>query len=565
MSGQRLRAQFTRLYHHFNGEDTDTALQAIADILVCTRRNARMVLSKLEEHGWLTWQPSVGRGKLSRLTFLRSESALREEQAAQWLTQGKIDQALACLDHDSTKLVTLIQKQMGPSTQNGRQIVRLPYYRQLEELDPRGPLRRSEQHLVGQIFNGLVRYRGNDRIVVADLAHHWDAISASQWRFYLRPGVRFHDGRLMTEHDVIASLSNLATRRFFAHVASVTSPGPRMIDIHLSCLDPLFDHALTLPEALILPADCDHDKQFAYQPVGTGPYRVAERQAHRLVLEAFDDYFGYRALTDEIQIMVFDEAAMCYLTPSTTLTPERLASHQTTLSQKLEMDQGAGYLLLNCRDGLAKQPVWRDYLHAKLSSLQLLPRLAAHGMGEYRLFNAYGLMPGWMHYVQAERELTAPGPTSLTVAYLSDHPLYPLIAQAITKHLSEEGITVNVLALSPAEYFSGRYSRKIDIWLGAMSFGERGQVGLFNWLGTHDLVLHACTDALVTKIETETQRWRETQDDHCAETLARCLVEHQMIPLFHIWMGVMATPDLQDVASNAVGWFDFKSIWHKPG
>ncbi len=112
-----------------------------------------------------------------------------------------------------------------------------------------------------------------------------------------------------------------------------------MIDINLSCPDPLFDHALTLPEALILPADCDNDKQFAYQPIGTGPYRVAERQAHRLVLEAFDDYFGYRALTDQIQIMVFDEAAMCYLTPSTTLTPERLASHQTTLSQKLEMDQ----------------------------------------------------------------------------------------------------------------------------------------------------------------------------------------------------------------------------------
>lgn len=93
---------------------------------------------------------------------------------------------------------------------------------------------------------------------------------------------------------------------------------------------------------------------------------------------------------------------------------------------------------------------------------------------------------------------------------------------------------------------------------------RRGQAGLFNWLGTHDLVLNACTDRLLTTIEVETQRWRETQDDHCAEMLARGLVEHQVIPLFHIWMGVMATPDLQDVASNAVGWFDFKSVWHKP-
>ncbi|OOE49404.1 SgrR family transcriptional regulator [Salinivibrio kushneri] len=501
MSGQRLRAQFSRLYHHFNGESTDTTLQAVADILVCTRRNARMVLSKLEEQGWLTWQPSVGRGKLSRLAFLRSEMALREEQAAHWLAQGKMDQALACLDHDSTKLAALIQKQMGPSTQNGRQIVRLPYYRQLETLDPREPLRRSEQHLVGQIF---------------------------------------------------------------AHLSRVDSPGPRMIDVYLSSPDPRFDHALTLPEAVIRPADRHQAQSSSYQPIGTGPYRVAEKQPHRLVLEAFDDYFGYRALTDEIQIMVFDEAAMCYLTPSTSLTPERLASHQTTLSQKLEMDQGAGYLLLNCRDGLAKQPAWREYLHAKLSSLQLLPRLAHCGMGEYRLFNAYGLMPGWMHHGLSSMSPVVPSPTSLTVAYLSDHPLYPLIAKAIHAHLLEDGIQVKTLALSPTDYFSGQYGRKIDIWLGAMSFGERGQAGLFNWLGTHDLVLSACTDPMLKTIESHTQRWRDTQDDSCAEHLARCLVEHQMVPLFHIWMGVMATPDLQDVASNAVGWFDFKSVWHKP-
>lgn len=564
MSGQRLRAQFSRLYHHFNGENTDTTLQAVADILVCTRRNARMVLSKLEEQGWLTWQPSVGRGKLSRLAFLRSEMALREEQAAHWLAQGKMDHALACLDHDSTKLAALIQKQMGPSTQNGRQIVRLPYYRQLETLDPREPLRRSEQHLVGQIFNGLVRYRGSERTVTSDLAHHWEALSPTHWRFYLRPGVRFHDGQPMREQDVIASLSALSTRRFFAHLSRVDSPGPRMIDVHLSSPDSRFDHALTLPEAVIRPAERHPSQSLGYQPIGTGPYRVAEKQPHRLVLEAFDDYFGYRALTDEIQIMVFDEAAMCYLTPSTSLTPERLASHQTTLSQKLEMDQGAGYLLLNCRDGLAKQPAWREYLHAKLSSLQLLPRLAHCGMGEYRLFNAYGLMPGWMHHGLSSMSPVAPSPTSLTVAYLSDHPLYPLIAKAIHAHLLEDGIQVKTLALSSADYFSGQYGRKIDIWLGAMSFGERGQAGLFNWLGTHDLVLSACTDTMLETIERHTQRWRETQDDSCAEHLARRLVEHQMVPLFHIWMGVMATPDLQDVASNAVGWFDFKAVWHKP-
>lgn len=564
MSGQRLRAQFTRLYHHFNGEDSDTTLQAIADILVCTRRNARMVLNKLEEQHWLTWAPSVGRGKLSRLTFLRTESALRDEQAAHWLAQGKMDQALACLDNDSTKLAALIQKQLGPSTLNGRQIVRLPYYRQLESLDPRTPLRRSEEHLVGQIFNGLVKYQEGNKQVCADLAHHWEALSHTHWRFYLRPGVRFHDGRMMREDDVVASLSALSSRRFFAHIAKVTSPAARIIDITLSSPDPRFDHALTLPEAVILPADCDQQKGSADQPIGTGPYRVAERQDHRLVLQAFDDYFGYRALTDEIQLMVFDEAAMCYLTPSTDRMPDYAVKPPAALSQKLEMDQGAGYLMLNCRDGLAKSARWRAYLHAKLSSLQLLPRLAANGMGEYRLFNAYGLMPGWIHHTQPVSMPELPGPTRLSVAYLADHPLYPLIATAIEAHLAEEGIQVETMALSPDAYFGGKYSRKIDIWLGAISFGIRGEEGLFNWLGNHDLFLHAFTDELLNKVTYYTTRWREQAKPDCAEALARELVAQQVVPLFHIWTGVVATPDLQDVASNAVGWFDFQSVWYKP-
>ncbi len=80
MSGKRLQLQFAKLYQHFEGVASDTTLQEISDILCCTRRNARMVLSKMEEQGWLTWSPSIGRGKLSRLAFsvLNPNSAMTE-------------------------------------------------------------------------------------------------------------------------------------------------------------------------------------------------------------------------------------------------------------------------------------------------------------------------------------------------------------------------------------------------------------------------------------------------------------------------------------------------------
>lgn len=49
MSSPRLRVQFETLFEHFQGQDVETQLEDVTDILFCTRRNARIVLNKMEE------------------------------------------------------------------------------------------------------------------------------------------------------------------------------------------------------------------------------------------------------------------------------------------------------------------------------------------------------------------------------------------------------------------------------------------------------------------------------------------------------------------------------------
>lgn len=51
MSSPRLRVQFETLFEKFSGNDTDVQLEDITEALFCTRRNARIVLNKLEEEG----------------------------------------------------------------------------------------------------------------------------------------------------------------------------------------------------------------------------------------------------------------------------------------------------------------------------------------------------------------------------------------------------------------------------------------------------------------------------------------------------------------------------------
>ena len=43
---------------------------------------------------------------------------------------------------------------------------------------------------------------------------------------------------------------------------------------------------------------------FSSMPVGTGPYAVVRNNQNQLKIHAFEDYFGYRALIDEVNVWV---------------------------------------------------------------------------------------------------------------------------------------------------------------------------------------------------------------------------------------------------------------------
>ncbi len=92
MSTSRLQQQFIRLWQRYNGQSTETTLQALAEVLNCSRRHVRSLLGKMQHAGWLDWQAEAGRGKRSQLIFLRSGLALQQQRAEELLEQDHIDQ-----------------------------------------------------------------------------------------------------------------------------------------------------------------------------------------------------------------------------------------------------------------------------------------------------------------------------------------------------------------------------------------------------------------------------------------------------------------------------------------
>jgi peptide/nickel transport system substrate-binding protein len=169
--------------------------------------------------------------------------------------------------------------------------VRLAQAHELYSLDPVFAADASSRAVLCNIYEGLVAFDGEMRIVPA-LATHWSAPDDHTWVFELRPGAAFHDGRPLAPADVKFSLERVAgglpEADPVARISAVEIPDGRHVKLRTSRPDPLLLNRLT--QLLVVQAGEDPNQR----PIGTGPYRIVRRGPGILDLEAFPRHWAGR-------------------------------------------------------------------------------------------------------------------------------------------------------------------------------------------------------------------------------------------------------------------------------
>lgn len=128
MSSSRLQTQFVRLWQHFQGQDSETTLQHIADTLFCSRRHVRTLLNSMQSHGWLSWQAEAGRGKRSTLLFHVNGLELQQAQAERLLKEESIEKLVALVG-DKETIRQMVLSELERSYRQGKNLLRIIYYR----------------------------------------------------------------------------------------------------------------------------------------------------------------------------------------------------------------------------------------------------------------------------------------------------------------------------------------------------------------------------------------------------------------------------------------------------
>ena len=164
--------------------------------------------------------------------------------------------------------------------------------------------------LHANVYESLVYYNSRTFQVEPVLATAWREISATQMRFTLREGVKFHDGTVMNADDVVYSLNRAMAKTsnftpFTQGISKVVKVDAKAIDIILVSPNPVLLRQLTELRIMskawaeknksVEPKDMKGtDETFAHRnAMGTGPYTLESWQPDvRMVFKRNPNWWG---------------------------------------------------------------------------------------------------------------------------------------------------------------------------------------------------------------------------------------------------------------------------------
>jgi peptide/nickel transport system substrate-binding protein len=188
---------------------------------------------------------------------------------------------------------------------------RFAFQGDLKSLDPYSLNETFTHGMLGNVYEGLTK-RGPNLEIVPGLAERWEVLEPTRWRFYLRKGVKFHNGEDFTADDVVFSAqrvhatgSDIRTR--LPADVKVEKIDDHTVDFVLSSPNPILHYewdtwyilsktwaeanTTTMPQ----PASGQQTSYAALHANGTGPFIITEHQAGvRTVFKPNAGWWGKR-------------------------------------------------------------------------------------------------------------------------------------------------------------------------------------------------------------------------------------------------------------------------------
>ena len=576
-------------------------LQEVAEVMFTSTRHCRTLLNEMRDLGWLEWTPKSGRNQRSRLYLVYAVDELKAELAQQMIAVGKYEKALTLIGNDQVLFGQLLQNTSGAVQREGRLHIQLTYARSFSALLPHIALRNSERFLVRQVYCCLVQCDKNG-LISPQLAHHWIYNAELQrWRFYLRPALTFHDGSAINAEKISELFNRLKQLPTYetelAHVTHVSAINPLCVEFKLDQPDPGFAGLIADVKYSIQPyLQLQSQLNATAAIVGSGAFRVQEHTQQYLRLQAYDNYYGHRALTDtvtiwqvaspqirsscttEIQANVVQKTSQIrsnYAAHSLEQenSPERVIDNlergivdneQTIESvQKSRIEYGCLLAMINSKTQLSL--LQRKYLSQLLAADKLMAELTKSA-NPIEAIPAYNLLSNWLKIMSAGTT-EQPLPSKLTIAIFEHHTLKEC-AQAMMALLQQAGFEceVNIYSFEELVHKASTNTLMEDLILISLDLDDNLPTSVFHWMLSNSVLNQSlsaeASSWLRTKLISIRQQQPLTNYLTELESISTAMItEHWMIPMLHHRQTLYFQGVLKGVSINVWGWPEIQDVW----
>lgn len=183
----------------------------------------------------------------------------------------------------------------------------------MNSLDPYSLSTVNDMVIRSQMFDPLVNYRDNKEEM--RLAESYEVSDDGlTYTFHIRPGVKFHNGADMTMDDVVFSYETAIGSPFMSSytemIDSVEAVDDSTFVVHLQYAYGPFISSCVYNVVIVNKKYYSSSANPAQDPCGTGAYKfVSYDEGHKLILEAFEDYFRGVASIKNLEFDIITDPA----------------------------------------------------------------------------------------------------------------------------------------------------------------------------------------------------------------------------------------------------------------
>lgn len=185
-------------------------------------------------------------------------------------------------------------------------------------LDPQNSLSTNGDRVFRNMFSRLFS-RDSKMEIQPELVEKYENIDDVTWQFKLKEGVTFHNGDPLTAEDVKFSLErvmndeSLKEYPYFTQIKEVNSIDELTVEIVTDGPMPTLLRLLAKSGADVIPKKYFEEmglEEFQKNPIGSGPYKYVDwKRDDRVVLEAYNDYFGDKPKWKEVVVRAIPESS----------------------------------------------------------------------------------------------------------------------------------------------------------------------------------------------------------------------------------------------------------------